>query len=128
MKNLNEIAIHCHSQAEKIAALHILSSLTGLPISSTVLKYCVENRWWSEFPYVYLQGNSIGANCDPNCKPNLIDFKDIGKLFKPDEIEVHIGCGHTAYVTKEGVNIGCKTFTFEAVEKLAAAIKEIQNT
>jgi len=122
-----DVRIHIKNQAEKLAALHVLSKVTGFPVSSGVLDNTVNDVLVKDYPYVYCLDGMVSASCDAARNPaNNIMFSEIHKLFKASQKKVDLNNQYEAIVTADSVKVGCQTFSHAAIDELWRVSKEMR--
>ena len=137
MKSINplESIIVCRNLAERSAAMHFLAALTKFPIYSG----CIEDEW-KQNDFIAFPNVAVGDDDDGNleivtfsasygAKANSISFSQLDRLapktLKP--VQVKINKELKAVITQDEIKVGCQKFTWEVVDKLAAAIEEFKN-
>ena len=115
---------------EKLAALHFASLMSGLPISDETLKYMDEDPRGSarDYPIVHCTCGSWSGtrSFDGKVTPFKELFKTVLEGCFDETVIVPLNNEYEAEVSQNKVRVGCQTFTFEAVEKLAEAVAQVK--
>jgi len=130
IKNWNKVCIHVHNQKEKLAALEFLSKMTGFAIGDTTLIETQENHNIEKYSYVRAGVNLIHGYCDNGGDGSCyqtVEFDKIHELLLNEEkepIKVILNNEYSAIVYDGFVTVGCKKFTFEAIDALHQAVEK----
>jgi hypothetical protein len=82
------------------------------------------------FPYMLWDGEEITASKSKysNDEVQVDSFEEFIAFFEiPVSIDVKLNDNYTAVVKRDGtINVGCQTFTFDAMKELYNAVKEME--
>jgi len=125
----HKVLIKVNNTAEKLAALQLLSNLTGTAISDTVWQDTVEGKFISEYPYVYFdEERNVSATSDEVKRGyRNIDFANIGVLYAEPKIEVRLSDSYTAIVTAKGIKVGCQNISHSTLDMVHAASMKLRS-
>lgn len=131
MKLNTNVRIKVNSNAEKLAALEILSEVYGLPVCEVSKRLALDG----------IKNNSGGVSGGDLIGPdhNGIDgysfssdftfnFSEIDKaieFIKGKKVEVKLNDEYTAEVTKTEIKVGCQTFPISVLDALNDAREEL---
>jgi len=87
----------------------------GYVVAATVVKQCNEER--TSDVHIYYKGELKQHQI-----LSLEELLNADALGHEEPIMVELNKEHRAVVTKEGVQVGCQRFTFDAIKKLADAV------
>jgi len=125
---LKKVAIKVNNQVEKLAALTILSNLTGIPIGPKALTETMEGNGVSAYPYVIFDVNVISGRrtLEDRKEFSLAEVSNLKDYLKNgDSVEVVLNDSYTAIVSKDTVKVGCQTFPITVLKALVAAHKKL---
>ena len=124
-----KVLIKVNTAAEKLAALQLLSNLTGCDISDVVWRDTVEGNLISDYPYVYLdEDDAVSATSDDMKRYyRNIDFANIGVLYAEPKIEVRLSDSYTAIVTAKGIKVGCQNISHATLDSVHAASMKLRS-
>lgn len=141
---MRQLVIKCDNVHQKIAAI-ALASAVGYTYNKQDVRTLVGNKnrdiYDMSYPHVLLKFDDL----DDNHK-NIIDFvtnswidEDVTvyrfaseleqinqAIFNRAESTVRISADYDAVVSKNGIQVGCQTISFEDFDKLAAIVKNIR--
>src|SRR5207248_745982 len=82
MKDINKICIHIHNQSQKLSALYLLNSLSGIPINRVVLQDTKGNKSISDYCYIYVYNKEyVSASCSRTFDTIDIEFDEIYQIY-----------------------------------------------
>lgn len=97
----------------------------GWEISDTALKN-LSQKSCEEYPNVIYNGDYITGNPSPDLDDTIVSIQEwIELIVKKSPINIKLNDNYTAKCTKEGIEVGCQTFSWGIVEKLIEAKNEL---
>lgn len=98
----------------------------GIPVHYTT-------TWYDEnYPYLYWEAGSLTQTRDPrsgtkNTVETVDEFLNHFFVLSDKTVTVTLNENHTAVISQEGIQVGCQTFTFEAIEELHSKMQDFKN-
>ena len=123
--NYDNIYIKVSNNTECLAALLLLSKLSGKEINETSLDAAINNRSFYDFVAI-IGGNVVRKEHSFDAK-KVISFEEIGKLEEIInlKVEVKLNSTYTAIVTNDTVEVGCQKFPISIIDELVKARKTV---
>jgi len=123
--NYDNIYIEVSNNTECLAAMLLLSKLSGKEINETSLDAAINN--WSFYNFVTITGGNVVRKVDSYSAKKIVSFKEIGNLdvLINAKVEVKLNSTYTAIVTNDTVEVGCQKFPISIIDELVKARKTV---
>jgi hypothetical protein len=83
-------------------------------------------KYFKEYPYLAIYETRIAGNYSAKPEYAKISFEEIFDMFyQPQQITIELNDEYEAVVSKDGIQVGCQKISFDKLDEINAARKEL---
>lgn len=127
---MKPFVVICKNITERSIAMHSCSRILNIKISEETITDEWSERDFERYPSIRV-GNALISAYDSNqgCAGNgIVKFTELADFLSSlkKQIEIKLNDEYTAVVSKNFVQVGCQTFSWEKIEEVYKAIQKIK--